>query len=183
MINARNKKMSEIYKNVKTFEDLLKTNIDFLEGKNKITFNHFGPINDDHKENIQLLIELTKKGFLTCGGQSPLDQENIKQRSYVEGYIKDELYEKLKSFLIDKNVYFVVSDYYGNLLYSNFKEDSINLTMYNNVKCTNLHNEGIFCETGSIYVNNILQKCVYFSIASTEYGKEYVEHILFSLCL
>jgi hypothetical protein len=176
-----NKTYNNIYKNITNFEELLGTNIDFLNGVNNITFNHYGPINQDHKENIPLLIDLTNKGFLTCSGQSPLIEETIMQRSYVEGFIQSTYYCNFLNFLNSKNnIYFIISDYNGNIKYSNFNEDSINLTKYKKndewIYCTNLHNEGIRHNYKKL--NNIFKDCINFFIVSNEYGGEYIENIL-----
>jgi hypothetical protein len=79
----------ELYKNVKTYEELLKLNIDFINGVIKWTPYHqkeisIGPLKDQ-------LIKTNELGFLTFGGQCAEDTPHEQRKLFLDGYIKPNL--------------------------------------------------------------------------------------------
>lgn len=59
----------KIYSHVTNYTELLKTNLDFINGKTKKTPYHLGPMDDPSPELITNLNKLQSYGFLTVGGQ------------------------------------------------------------------------------------------------------------------
>ncbi len=120
--------LDKAYIKVKTYDDLLKTGIDYLNGKLPETWwygNAWGKGEDQKthatSDATKTLIELHKKGVFTIGGQSSacgkLDNDigwlgeslpaiAYEQRSSIDGYVRVELAHKLIPILKeDKRIY------------------------------------------------------------------------------
>ena len=131
--NRRIKKILDAaYGKVKTYDDILKTGIDYMNGKLPQTWFYGaawgeGEDQETHatKEATKKLIELHKRGVFTIGGQSSacgdIDESSpyralnfgddgfpiaFKQRSSISGYLPVELAQKLLPILKkDKRIY------------------------------------------------------------------------------
>jgi hypothetical protein len=124
--------LDAVYTKVKTYDDILKTGIDYMNGKLPQTWFYgaaWGEGEDQQthatKEATKTLIELHKKGVFTFGGQSSvcgnIDETSpyrslnfhdgsfpvaYKQRSCIAGYIPIELAQKILPILKeDKRIY------------------------------------------------------------------------------
>ena len=62
---------------VKTYDDLLKLNIEFINGKIEWTPYHCGPLHTLSLQLIDNLVKLHHYGILTVGGQEPLCKYNM----------------------------------------------------------------------------------------------------------
>lgn len=147
-IQERNKVLDKTYKAVKTYEDLLETNIQFLKGKLPGTWYYGATWGEglDQKthatdDTTKILLELHKKGIFTQDGQSAacgtynVEKEGeemreyllsdgvvgYKQRSGVGGFLPVELAQKLLPILKkDKRIYV-------NIQYPNGEGDFSNI--------------------------------------------------------
>lgn len=128
--------LDKVYKSVKTYDELLETNIKFLKGELPGTWYYDSPWGEggDQKthalENVtKILLNLHKKGVFTQGGQSSacgtynLEKESegmraylinegvvaYKQRSCISGFVSVEIAQKLLPILKkDKRIYFQI---------------------------------------------------------------------------
>jgi len=130
-IQETNKILDRVYKKVKTYEDLLQTNIEFLKGKLPGTWYYDARWGEglDQKthavgDTTKTLLALHKKGIFTTGGQSaacgkvePTEDTRYysesaggvveyEQRSNIDGSLPVELAQKLLPILKkDKRIY------------------------------------------------------------------------------
>ncbi len=128
-IQETNKILDRVYKKVKTYEDLLETNIEFLKGKMPATWYYdarWGEGQDQKthavSDTTKTLLALHKKGIFTMGGQSSACGKieegeetrlytggkviEYKQRSCISGFLPVELAQKLLPELKkDKRIY------------------------------------------------------------------------------
>jgi hypothetical protein len=146
--------LTKIYEPITTFEELLETNIAFLQGEIGLTPYHLGPIASETQLILGNLIELNRKGFLSLEGQPGLCQYgewiektwkdeygkiagnwfvDTEQKPYISGYLHKDLAEPLVKYLnslklVDKNrVYYNIFNFDNSFDKSNIKEN-INLT-------------------------------------------------------
>jgi len=87
----------EKFHSVRSFEDLLKLNVDFIEGKIKWTPYHqkeytAGPLQPD-------LIKTNQLGFLTLGGQCAEDTPTEEKKLFLDGYLKPKLVRNFIKYL------------------------------------------------------------------------------------
>lgn len=80
-------KMTRIWGNIKTWEDLLTTNVRFIRGELIQTPYHFGPLLEDSQLLANELISLHNYGIFSVDGQGP-DIE-LSQRPYIDFYIQN----------------------------------------------------------------------------------------------
>jgi hypothetical protein len=82
---------------VKTYDDLLKLNIEFINGKIERTPYHWGPLHTSSQQLIDNLVELHHYGILTVNGQESLCNYNIYQpgRPNIEKLISGYDYDIL----------------------------------------------------------------------------------------
>jgi len=85
------------FKEVRSFNELLKLNIDFINGIIKWTPYHqkeliAGPLKDQ-------LIETNKLGFLTLGGQCAEDTPTQEKKLFLDGYLKPDLIRNFIKYL------------------------------------------------------------------------------------
>jgi len=85
-----NQCIQNIYKNVKTWGDIIETNINFLEGNQKITFYYSNEFHDDfYNENLWIIendmFRLNREFhiFTHEGQSSMISHDNIVQRGYI----------------------------------------------------------------------------------------------------
>lgn len=131
-------KLEKIYRPVKCWEDLIKTNLDYLNGLNDCSFNCGVSIHDETINNKEFFNDcktLNQKGLLTSGSQPYENQINRKkellyfQNSYVEFYSKPDIGNKLYDILQnDPRIYTEYCNYTEKICKDNFKVDIFNLT-------------------------------------------------------
>ena len=114
------KQMNEVYKTVKEYEDLLKTNVDFFKNKLPRTFYYHEPWgegsdqNDHAIKSTRNLIELNSSyRIFTHNGQSNYHDEYTTQRSFLDFYIEIDKFFELKPYLDTDNRIWYVADVPG----------------------------------------------------------------------
>ena len=96
--------MKKIYQMVNSFEDLLQTNIQFLQGNLPMTFYHWSPIYDQDTNGLQLVTEKIK--YFTINGQSNECTDEYKQKPYLTGFIPTKTLKNiLPTILSSPNIY------------------------------------------------------------------------------
>lgn len=189
-----------LYREARTFKNLVCLNIAFLKGILNETPYHLGKIDDETIPLLSQLIELNKKGFLSTSGQpgiisdfiSPIDgvcyQEN--QKSFIRGYMHKSLSVKLQWFVYEKPFYMVIINN-KNKDYDSIPVSKYNLTRYINLEDPNepyddhtniLKNKyGAYTDFESYNVNSLLKEdYIFVEIYSKVYGEGYsVEQLLF----
>lgn len=119
--------INQLYKTVKNYEDLLKTNVHFFEGKLPGTFYYLAPWGEGSDQNDHLskstrnLIKLNSKyRIFTHNGQSNYKDEDIIQRSFIDFYIEIDKFYVLKELLDTDNRIWYVADLPGGEIISKF---------------------------------------------------------------
>ena len=79
-----------IWATVETYTDLLKVNLDFVNGKIQKTPYHLGPMDNPSPELIANLNKLHKYGFLTVSGQESRYEYGVKYIIDKEGEEEDK---------------------------------------------------------------------------------------------
>jgi hypothetical protein len=111
---------NKIYQNVKNYDDLIRTNLMFLEGLMPMTFYHSGPIYDTDLIKTK---EITSKyRFFTMDGQSNFCDNYLKQRTYLSGIIPLVNLKSLRKKLDNSDFWYsiyIISErkYYTNIPY------------------------------------------------------------------
>ncbi len=111
--------IQSIYDAVKTYDDLLQTNISFLQHQLPMTFYHAGPVYDVDFSNLITLT--TKYRWFTTNGQSNECSEFSEQKPYLSSLVEksqlDKLLPFLKGPLAEKGFLFNITYYKnGNLI-------------------------------------------------------------------
>ena len=88
----------EQYKSVKSFDTLLKLNIDFINGVINWTPYHQKPIENTGPMK-ESLIEVNQSGFLTLGGQCAEDTPTQEKKLFLDGYLHPESIRNFIKFL------------------------------------------------------------------------------------
>ena len=121
------------YHSVRSFEDLLKLNVDFIEGKIKWTPYHqkeytAGPLQHD-------LIKTNQLGFLTLGGQCAEDTPTKEKKLFLDGYLKPKLVRNFIKYLkrFPKIEYFIEFPNNLDLKNQNTKQIKTNIRDWHNV--------------------------------------------------
>jgi hypothetical protein len=134
-------KCKEYYKSVNNWNDLIQSNLLFMNGSEIMpqTFYYLGPLDDETTQNDTFfgeLIELNKKGLFTFSSQPynnckiTYDDYHHYQNSYVEFYVElSEIGEKLYNELVKNNhIYVSYINYDKAILLDNFPDETFNLT-------------------------------------------------------
>lgn len=128
---------NKLYKSVKTWSDLINTNIDFMNGKINKTFYHNGPLNKETHNNsiFEPCIELNKLQLLTHNSQPyiyDIDKDencDVHQKSYIAFYSESHIGKQLYEALIkDERVFVSYENYDLQTFDDNFNCDKYNLT-------------------------------------------------------
>ena len=85
------------YHSVRSFGELLKLNIEFIEGKINWTPYHQKPYNPGPLQ--QDLIKTNELGFLTLGGQCAEDTPTEEKKLFLDGYLKVPLVRNFIKYL------------------------------------------------------------------------------------
>jgi hypothetical protein len=104
----------QIWKKIKTIEELFYCNKEFIKGNIYGSCYHLGPLHEDSLALVLDLIQLHDNGFLTVNGQGPLliyDSHktnknffvSIEQRPYLEGYIENKYIEDILKYILNFN--------------------------------------------------------------------------------
>ncbi len=124
----------KVYANVKTWDDLCQTNLDFFDEKINETFYHFGKLNDESLYTpgfLEDLIKLNKKCIFTYNSQPGENTPYCKQKSYLSFCCEYEIGIKLMLKLLANNDLYFMILYYSNInpiYFDNFPEERYNLT-------------------------------------------------------
>lgn len=130
-----------IYERVKTYQDLIETNIAFLNGEIKRTPYHDGSIEEETHKILDNLVKINKFGFFTTNSQPSLCEYrkyipklnyyiDVEQKSYISGFMFREEFYNLLSFIENNSlqVIYNITDIKKNILISNLKDNSYNVT-------------------------------------------------------
>lgn len=126
----------QIYKKVRTYDDLLQTNLDWFNRKINQTFYYgmpWGEIDSDQIDHSitsgENLKNLTKNGVFTVNGQSfHCDDNGTKQRSYVTFFMeRDKFVSIVDQLKADDRIWFDVIDANNNQ-WSTIEESVVTLT-------------------------------------------------------
>ena len=85
----------EQYKSVKSFDTLIKLNVDFINGVINWTPYHQKPIENTGPMK-ESLIEVNQSGFLTLGGQCSEDTPTQEKKLFLDGYLH---HDKVRNFI------------------------------------------------------------------------------------
>ena len=120
----------KVYKNVRTYKDLIKTNVAFLQGKIYHTPYHLGPIDPETIPLVQNLVRINEMGFFSTSGQPALTETvfiepwknnetgrtggnkwfETEQKSYIVGFMPKGHLARFICFMQDKkDFYYKVS--------------------------------------------------------------------------
>jgi len=132
--------MDHRWYSVKTYDDLLKLNIEFIDEKIDKTPYSFGPMVGS-QELRNNLVKLHQYGILTVGGQETKCEYNMykdnywrsfEQRAYLDFYINlddnKKLAESFIEYLKNKNIIYLIKNPNGNAIITNVKGRRFNLT-------------------------------------------------------
>lgn len=121
------------YSAVSTWDDLIQTNIDFLEGRLQSTFYYLAPWRDDMQHNEDNLLKLHKEHkIFTFNGQEGSFKKQ--QRSYLNFICSYDLGNKLKDVLLkDERLYVCHACAKTQEQFNNYPSEHFPLT-YNNGK-------------------------------------------------
>lgn len=95
-------KCNEFYSRVKTYDDLLITNLAFFHNRFIPVFYYadkFASEDVSHQQSTQTLIDLHLRGFFTVNGQANTCAADEEQRPYVEAFLPIELIPLLQKKL------------------------------------------------------------------------------------
>lgn len=185
----------QLYKDVKTYQDILDINIRYFNGDVDEILTTSVPFYENYDTYVysrQTLIELTNKKIYYCCGNPSIhimnDEHVVKQRSDIYFLIDIDTAELLKNYLFtDHRIY--VSMYYPNGNYiDNMPLDSETLPLsYSNddVLTSWLRNHNKFSDSKAYIdlddIENIFDKLVECSIICVDFdSEEPVENILLS---
>lgn len=120
------------YRSVRTYDDLLHLNVEFIQGRLPMTPYHCGPLNDETLPMVEDLVRLHAFGFLSISSQpARMDAEpvfvprtwlsngklcgnwwvQLKQRPFIEGYMELELLGAFGRFMETKSAEYLYSVY------------------------------------------------------------------------
>ena len=99
-----------MFSSVSSYEELIQTNIAFIEGKIKFSPYHRGPIDPETIPLLGDLIEINRKGFISTCGQPFIESEigfnekrNIwwetQQLSFIDGYLPKKYISNFVEFM------------------------------------------------------------------------------------
>lgn len=122
-------------KNVKTYADLLLTNLAFLHGKMMVFYNSYIGLEEGHQQSagVNALIKLHEHGVFTDDGQGNDCFPDQRQRSYVNGMMPLHSYDALQKELEKRDdVWFQFFYVFGGLVDTNMTPDTF----------TDMHRDG-----------------------------------------
>jgi hypothetical protein len=155
-----------MYAEVKTWDDLCKTNLDFIDEKINKTFYSDNKLDAETVNTSRFLndiIELNKKGIFTYASQPGNLSLTIKQKSYIkfacEYNVGMELVMKL---LVDNDIYFMYQYYsdYEPIYFDNFPQKKYNLTSIYGIQDDDVDEKWIECSfwNKEDYIDNLTIK-------------------------
>jgi len=95
---------NKIYKQVNSFDDLLITNLLFLNGQMPMTFYHQSPIYDINTQKLESITKYFK--YFTTEGQSSECNDEEKQKNYLMGVIHNDNLRRLLPNLEKSEYYY-----------------------------------------------------------------------------
>jgi hypothetical protein len=153
-----------VYDEVRTWKDLIHTNLMFLEGRMFNTFYYLAPLSHEtilDKDFHNNLVELTKYNIFTHDSQPYVKTDELKQISYLDFCCQPKIGILLiKSLLQDDRVYFSVTNYKKKKHIDNFKKNKLVLTWNKNCKQNmNSWKRTDYIENGIINNNYNIANC------------------------
>jgi hypothetical protein len=136
--------IDDMYRAVKTWDNLIDTNLLFVTGKIKETFYQYGPLNDETTEDpefLQDIVRLNEKKIFTTGSQ-PFELDE--QRSYIDVHCDATMGEKIFKRLLNNDLvhicYATSTSYFDNmhvprLNLTRKKKDNESTESYNRLNC------------------------------------------------
>jgi len=197
MDNAKIKNIVDIYKNVSDFNDLIQTNILFLQNKIPFTFYYPNFVEDETVPMLAKLIKLNQYGFHSVNSQPSYSVQNDplciqEQKGYIYGIVEDsnKTQKLLKYLSQQKNIYYVIAyykvnaygstipikhkDYYNVTRIKKRENESENFTNMKWIKTANLqnhYNDNILNDSLTIpNVKTVVEKCIYIQILAKKYN-------------
>lgn len=129
------REMNKIYGSVATWDDLLRTNLDYFDGKIPMTFHECAPLAPESHELVDNLRELHHRGIYTLTSQPnrPLSTATsgtqYEQRSYLSFYSQDDLAQALlPRLLLDPRIFTECFQVSRQLHWHNYPSNRFNLT-------------------------------------------------------
>lgn len=191
----------KVFESVKTYDDLIKANVAFLQGRVIAAPYHPGPVDEETIPLLGNLIKINSMGFVSIEGQpascvygmyAPKTQLylDVEQKSYIIGILQKKYLSDFIDFFKNENFYYILGDGYGiikNTLpgkaYNVSREKSSRNKndlndqewyLYTNISHYSVsHNEN---ELG--FNKKILDDTFSIALCSSQYCKNSVENIL-----
>lgn len=110
--------MTDPFRKIHSYQQLIRTNISFLKGEIKKTPYHGAPVDPETLPLLDDLIQINRSGFISICGQPAIDNiefinktwkvngktqgnwwVHTQQRSFIEGYILKEFIPSFKEFM------------------------------------------------------------------------------------
>jgi hypothetical protein len=91
--------ISPKYRKVRTFQEHINLNIQFIKGEIPGTPYHYGSLALDSQEQKNSLVQLNQLGFFTMDGQGPQQNNKGQQKVYVSGFMKASLAKPFIKFI------------------------------------------------------------------------------------
>lgn len=186
--------LNDIWYNIHTYNELVKANINFINGKYDMSPYHAGPIENSELEDI--LVEMNINNLLTVQGQNGCIDDGICQRSFIEFFVPYskkwlDIENKLKN---DKRLDIVILDLNNgnqNINYYNVNERNVSYWYdennirknYTNIPTKEMYNEMNIIDEYFFLTDNILdilksEHFRYVVIAIKEFNQPGVENIV-----
>lgn len=169
--------VDERYLSVRSFNDLLQINVEFLENKLPCTYYYGGPFGDcdDHTPRRNYLIDLhTKYSVYTINGQSNVSDPTFIQHSYLNFIVKQDVSAKIQRKLFNHPeiyTYAYIPNKIKSVISDNFPEEKFSLTRYIEdnkwISPTNWHRDIDWyneLDTPYLNVDKVLHDCSYYMI-------------------
>ena len=182
------------YKDVKTWDDLVETNIAFLEGRQPCTFYYGNTFKDDaylddtHRMEDDLLRLHREFGIFTYNGHSSMLEDRHRQRGFIE-FVCEKSYTLAERLLSDQRIYAFVReenpDGTSSILHN--CPESINLTEPRgssfNLAIWEESNELLGVSEGLDGVHALLQDAMYVFVCTREFPSHHGRHQEVTRCV
>lgn len=198
---------NDVYKNVKTYKDLLKTNDAFFSGLLRNTFYDSDQLDP---KVFNKLKKLNKLGIFSVACQSAICEKNVwidrewvqygktqgkwyidtERKSYFQGYVHNSVASKLLTFLKRrKDVFFNASIYFNRGYFSNFPHKNYyveRIRSHKNLEgpyseweyVADIVDEYHFKMSEIDNIDKVLEECTMIQVSCLEYCSGSVEDIL-----
>lgn len=132
------KNTNEIYAHVTSFNDIVQLNCAFIMGDLYQTPYHGGPLMVESMPMKRDLLTVNQKGFVSYDSQPPMETEDIRQKSYLMGYIRSHAWYSVKKYIDKRNaskhnrpmLYYAFYDYNKDCMVTTFVSHNIYFLTY-----------------------------------------------------